>query len=73
MADDERPGTLAWPPSVPADKSDDSASLRHGRGATLLAQLRRRHDAARRLPPLPYSGRRDPLLPRERADGWARP
>lgn len=49
--------------------ADDS---RH-RGTELLAQLRRRNDAARRLPPLPHSGRRDPLTPRERADCWERP
>lgn len=55
------------------DCDHDSGSVRQGSGAALLAQLRRRHDAARRLPPLERTGRRDPLTPRERADGRARP
>lgn len=68
-----RPGqdSAASKPLV-EDFADRNAPERHGRGETLLAQLRRRHDAARRLPPLPHSARRDPLSPRERADGWAR-
>lgn len=55
------------------DCDQDSVDERQGRGAALLAQMRRRNDAARRLPPSPYSGRRDPLSPRERVDGWPRP
>jgi hypothetical protein len=72
MTDDKRPGAVAGPSSVPVDTADDSAPARQGPGAAMLAQLRRREDAARRLPPL-LSGRRDPLSARERADGWARP
>lgn len=52
---------------------DNGSERQQGPGAALLSQLRRRHDAARRLPPLERSGRRDPLSPRERADGLARP
>jgi hypothetical protein len=37
-----------------------------------LSQIRRRNAAARRMPPLEHSGRRDPLTARERADGWQR-
>jgi hypothetical protein len=57
-----------------ADNPNTTATGRQhgGRGAELLAQLRRRHEASRRMAPLPHSGRRDPLTPRERADGWAR-
>lgn len=55
------------------DRDQDSGNARQGRGAALLAQMRRRNDAARRLPPLEQSGRRDPLTPRERVDGWPRP
>lgn len=43
-----------------------------GRGQLLLESLRRRHEAAKRLPPLNHSGQRDPLSSRERADGWPR-
>ena len=73
VTDDERPDTVAGPPSAGTDVADGSAHVRHGRGATLLAQLRRRHEAALRLPPLPHNGRRDPLRSRERVDGRARP
>jgi hypothetical protein len=53
--------------------ANSTAPQRHNsRGAQLLDQLRRRHEAARRLPPLPHNRRRDPLTPRERADGWPR-
>jgi hypothetical protein len=55
------------------DCDQDSDLERRGRGATLLTQLRRRHDAALRLPPLEHSRRRDALTQRERADGRARP
>jgi len=60
----------------PNDFDHDIGACRQGRpsrGGELLAQLRRRHDAARRLPPLPNSGRRDPLTARERADCQPRP
>lgn len=73
MIEDERPDTVAGPPSAGTDVADDNAPIRHGRGSTLLAQLRRRHEAALRLPPLSHSGRRDPLSSRERVDGWTRP
>jgi hypothetical protein len=43
------------------------------RGQWMLESFRRRHQAAKRLPPLDHSGQRDPLSPRERADGWDRP
>lgn len=39
-------------------------NARRGDGRELLAQLYRRHEAARRLPPPSHSGRRDPLSPR---------
>lgn len=55
------------PPDEPAQKPDHP-----GRGARLLQQLRRRNEAARRMPPLEHSRRRDPLTARERADGWPR-
>lgn len=45
---------------------DRNGHGRHGRGADLLAQLRRRYEAAKRLPPMGHSGRRDPLPARER-------
>ena len=40
------------------------------KGAEFLAQLRRRHDAARRMPPLDHSGRRDPARPHEICGWW---
>ena len=46
-------------PEVPSGRQEGSA--RPGRGEQLLSDLRRRHEAARRLPPLEPSGRRDPL------------
>lgn len=49
--------------------ADDRRTPR-GRGAELLAQLRRRADAAKRLPP--RNGRRDPLTAAERALGRPR-
>lgn len=67
------PGTESGADQAAQAENDDSAPSRQGRGAALLAQLRRRNDAARRLPPSPYSGGRDPLSPRERVDGWPRP
>ncbi len=54
--------------------SDGSAEPRQlSRGALLLEQLRRRHEAAKRLSPLPHSGQRDPLSFRERSDCRERP
>jgi hypothetical protein len=54
------------------DEKQSNPAVRRGHGRELLAQLQRRYEAAKRLPPLP-SGRRDPLTPRERADCWERP
>jgi hypothetical protein len=51
------------------DCDQDSRPVRQSSGAALLAQMRRRNEAARRLPPLEHSRRRDPLTPRERAGG----
>jgi hypothetical protein len=47
----------------PADiEVDNHTNTAHSAAAPqdLLSQLRRRHEAALRLPPLPHSGRRDP-------------
>jgi hypothetical protein len=54
------------------DGAADADVPRQGRGAELMAQLRRRHQAALRMSPLEHSGQRDPLSPRERTDGWPR-
>ena len=64
--------------SEPGNSRDErTAATRHpklrGYGRELLAQLHRRHEAAKRLPPLAHSRRRDPLTARERADCWERP
>lgn len=58
------------------DTADHTARQRQahrGRGTELLKQLRRRHEAAKRMPPLEHSRRCDPLTARERVDGWPRP
>ncbi len=57
--------------TIYAQVSTEKTTTTAGYGAELLTQLRRRR-AALRLPPLPGSHRRDPLCPRERADGWSR-
>ncbi len=56
-----------------ASRPNSDTPPRRGRGCELLESLRRRHESAKRLPPLPHSRHRDPLTPRERADGWERP
>lgn len=56
--------------SAPARQ--DRTDREPGPGQWLLESLRRRHEAAKRLPPLNHSGQRDPLSPRERTDGWLR-
>lgn len=55
-----------------ADSIDTGRRPRRGRGAELLEQLRRRYEAARRLPPLPC-GRRDPVRPAELVQRGGRP
>lgn len=70
------------PQGGPADVSDTTTNAanpndarrqrRHGRGAELLEQLRRRYEAARRLPPL-SCGRRDPVRPAGLAQRGGRP
>jgi hypothetical protein len=67
----EEAGPLAKGPANAVVSNTNTSKVDHSRGAELLAQLRRRHAAARRLQPL-ASGPRDPLSPMERADGWAR-
>lgn len=66
-----RPDSMAGVPSNLDDRGNATAPARQhnrGRGAELLSQLRRRAEAARRLPPLPHSGQRDPLRPAELTD-----
>lgn len=70
LADSPRPAAANFTQSTTrADASDSTArNPQHvGRGEELLAQLRRRQDAAARLPKLP-NGYRDPIPPRSRAD-----
>lgn len=65
----------------PADVSDTTTNAanpidarrqrKHGCGAELLEQLRRRYEAARRLPPL-ACGRRDPVRAAELAQRGGR-
>lgn len=40
------------------------------KGEEFRAQLKRRHDAARRMPVLEHSGRRDPAHPHEICGWW---
>jgi hypothetical protein len=69
-----RSGGESGPASQPKEpRAERSGHARHRQGATLLIQLRRRYEAARRMPPLPHNGGRDPLTPRERADCRERP
>jgi hypothetical protein len=56
------------------DTAEGSSGTRQpGYGKEFEARHRRRREAAKRLPPLPHSGRRDPLTYREVADCRERP
>jgi hypothetical protein len=61
-------GVSREPQQARAERNATDRQVHRGRGVELFQQLARRADAARRLPPLAH-GRRDPLTPRERAQG----
>jgi hypothetical protein len=74
---DQRPAGNGAPDGDRGDHGHRTAIVRQprptSRGQVLLDQLRRRYEAAKRLPPLEHSRRRDPYSARERADCWERP
>ena len=74
MTEEARAGSQPQNPANTRPASVDSTEVnspnrQSGYGEEFLAQLKRRRDAALRLPPLPHSGRRDPAK-RDDICGW---